>query len=463
MFTTVRSKISLIRIEEGGKMIGKAIISASLLLLIGALSFASGKSEAASGPITLRYYQWFNQGPRGEVIAKDVEEFQKLYPNIKIEPAAITNDAYWDRLAIDIASGVEGDICTIDTGSGMTGYYSQRQGGSFIALDDYIKGYKLPDGTNLETDLLALEFMKRNGKTIAMPYIQYFSPHTGLRKSYLAEAGVKPEELSGTWESFKNAVIKLNHKDASGKIDRYGWSHPSNAEVLSRWWHMHWLWTAGGGIFPKEQPPYTADRLIFNSEENVFAVQYLKDLIAAACPPGEKGVFELLSMFHKGSVATAQMALWALGRNRAGMEPKGSFESDFDFVPFPSAVYKGETRKPVLVAWHNPVAISSLSKHPKEAFAFAAFLHSESAQKRVSLFATPVNKRLLPWFEQTRPIEAKYQKMAMQYELRIVPDMVQWKQLDRIVQESVKTALLGLKTPKEALDWGQQEMQKILK
>ena len=234
-----------------------------LSVLVVSFAFSSGEQDTTGDGITLRYYQWWNiPGIGAENMVPEIEAFESLYPNVKIEAAAITNDAYWDRLTLDIASNVEGDIVHLDS-TGMLGYHRQRQGGAFLALDDYIKGYTLPDGTSLENDIMGLELMKRDGKIIALPYNQLLFANMAIRKSHLEEVGAKPEDLA-TWKGFMDTAVKLTRDvDSDGTIDRFGYGHPKDATPLARWWHLHWLWTAGGGVFPKEQPPYTADRLIW--------------------------------------------------------------------------------------------------------------------------------------------------------------------------------------------------------
>ena len=46
--------------------------------------------------------------------------------------------------------------------------------------------------------------------------------------------------------------------------------------------------------------------------------------------------------------------------------------------------------------------------------------------------------------------------------MRSVPDIIQWNEFDHIIQQSISDALLGTKSVKDALDWGQQEMAKAL-
>ena len=427
-----------------------------VLMLIPAFIFAGGTEEKEE-EIVLTWYQWFDANTHENVLQPTIDEFEALHPNVKIELSAISNDAYWDRLALDIASGVEGDIVTLDTGAGLMGYYSQRPGGAFITLEDYIKGYTLPDGTSLEKDIMLIDSVKAEGKVVALPYIMFSAPMTAYRKGLLEEAGVSPEELA-TWDGYLEAAKKLKQDtNGDGKTDVYGFGHPVFAEVISRWWHMHWLWTAGGGIFPKEEPPFTSDRLIFNSRENIEAVTFLKKMIDEAGPEGQINISELHSMFANNSLATVQIAVWTLANFEAMMD-EAAYNNDLGMVPFPS--YKN--MDPICVSWGNPLAISTNCEHPDIAFDFIAFLHTKEAQKREMVRAAPTNKLVYDDYAQLKPKQAEFIQATQNFEMRIVPDIVQWNQFDHIVQESIKAALLGSKSVEDALNWGQQEMIKVL-
>lgn len=430
-----------------------------VIILISASIFGAGKKEEK---ITLTWYQWFDAKAHKTELLPTIAEFEKLYPNVKVELAAIPNESYWDRLALDIASGVEGDIVTLDTGAGLMGYYSQRPGGAFIPLDDYIKGYVLSDGTRLEQDVMMIDSVKVDGKIVGLPYIMFSAPMTAYRKSILDAAGVKPEELL-TWSGYYNAAKKLTKDvDGDGKIDIYGFGHPAFAETISRWWHMHWLWTAGGGIFPKEEGPFTSDRLMFGSKANVKAIEFLKKMMSETAPSGQKTVSELHSMFANGALATVQIATWTLA-NFEEMLSESEYLNDVGMVPFPAYDLDGGMNDPIYVSWGNPLAISSNSKHPKEAFDFIAFMHSKEAQKLAMRRASPTNKLVYDDFAKIKPKQAEFVQKAQEYEQRIVPDIVQWNQFDRIIQESVKSALLGATSVERAMSQGQEEMIKALR
>ena len=434
-----------------------------LVLAMGLTSFLTAAGEADKGKkVVLTWYQWFDAQTHERELQPTIQAFQELHPNVTVELSAIPNEAYWDRLALDIAGGVEGDIVTLDTGAGLLGYYSQRPEGAFIPLDEYIKGYVLPDGTNLEKDVMMVDSVKIDGNIVALPYIMFNAPMTAYRKSILNEAGVDPNELL-TWENYLNAAKKLKQDtNGDGTVDIFGFGHPVFAEVISRWWHMHWLWTAGGGIFPREQPPYTADRLIFNSKENVAALTFLKKMIDEAGPSGLKTVSELHSMYTNGSLATVQIATWTLA-NFAGMMSENDYMNDVGMIPFPSYdVGGGAVKEPVYVSWGNPLAVSSISDHPDEAFDFIAFMHSKEAQKLAMNRAAPTNRLVYDDFAKLKPKQAEFVQLAQKYEMRNVPDIVQWNQFDHIIQESIKSALSGTASVQDALDRGQNEMVKVL-
>ena len=435
----------------------KALIVLFVALLSLSMVFANGSKEAGEGKITLVWYQWFDAETHEKELKPIIEEFQKIHPNVEVELAAISNETYWDRLALDIASNAEGDIITLDTGAGLESYYAQREGGAFISLDDYIDGYVLEDGTRLEEDVYLIDSVKKNGHVVALPYIMFSAPMTAYSKSALAEAGVDPAMLSSYDTYFEAAKILTVDKNGDGTVDQYGWGHPTFVETLSRWWHMHWLWTAGGGIFPNEEGPYTADRLIFNSEENVKAVEFMKKMLDETAPSGLKTVTDIHAMFANKSVATCQMAVWTLANFQAMMS-EDDYNNDLGMADFPSCGDNG----PVLVSWGNPLAISSNCEHPQEAFEFIAFLHSKYAQKLAMRRAAPTNKLVYDEYAKENPKQAEFIQRAQNFEMRIVPDILQWNEFDHIVQQAISDALLGTKSVKDALDWGQKEMAKAL-
>jgi len=240
---------------------------------------------------------------------------------------------------------------------------------------------------------------------------------------------------------------------------------PSTAEAISRWWHQLWLWTAGGGFFRNEAPPYTAENVIFDCPANLFALEYLVDLKRKAFAPGVRDPFQIQELFYNSSLSMFLGASWAIHMVETNMPPQ-IYEEDVDIFPIPSAYYQGKLRPPVLVAWSTPLAISSRSKHPDTAWEFIAFLNSEEIQREwITRVSSPVNKEVLDssWYKTSFPKIGAFMNLSREFEWRITPNIAQWNEIDKVVQEAVKSAYVEVKSPKEALDWGQAEIVKIMR
>jgi ABC-type glycerol-3-phosphate transport system substrate-binding protein len=150
-----------------------------------------------------------------------------------------------------------------------------------------------------------------------------------------------------------------------------------------------------------------------------------------------------------------QATTWCLANLKAMMN-QDDYENDIGLAYFPN---NGD-KTPVNVTWGNPLAISSNSEHPEEAFKFIAFMHGKYAQSLQT--NVPVNQEARAEYAKKNPYQAKTLDMVLEGELRQVPDIVQWRELDNIVNKSLEDAFLGAKSIKDALDWGQKEMQAVM-
>ena len=429
-----------------GLLLLSVVISVSL--------FAGGSAESGSEVVELTWSHWYTEAEQQRFIMPAIEKFEQENPNIKVTPVYMQNVNYFKQLAVDIAANNEADICTVDTGDGFRAYYNIRKGGAFLPLDERIAGYELSDGTKLEeVDLVYSSQV--DGKTIALPWFTYAAPVTIYRKSLLKEAGVDPADLE-QWDTYYEAVKKLTmDRDNDGKTDVYGFAHQTEGSVLIRWWTLHWFWQLGGGIYPNEEGPYTADRLIWNSDANVEAGEYLLKMIKDASPKGKYTVNDALQLFANGTVATMQATTWCF-ESLENMMKAEDYQDDIGLAYFPSY---GE-KPPITITWGNPVAISSNTKHPDEAFKLIAFLHGEYAQRLLT--RVPVNKVAREQYAKEYPYQAKTLNMVLEDEQRMVPDIVEWRDLVNVIHRSLEDAFLGTKSVKAALDWGQSEMQKIM-
>jgi len=169
-------------------------------------------------------------------------------------------------------------------------------------------------------------------------------------------------------------------------------------------------------------------------------------------------------MFYEGNLSMIPIAVWTVELLQLNMKPEGSYKTDLGLSTFPAVNYEGELRQPVYTVWSNPLAISSRCKHPDIAFEFIAFIHSKEVQRRLSVWCAPVNKAVLSEsYKKDHPQQYEFIEMSQGFETRLVPDISQWNEFDHIIQQAMNAALLGLKSPKEALNWAQSEMAKALR
>lgn len=431
------------------------VIAFAIMVLVTGTLTAAGTNEATNKePVELTWVHWFTQSEQDMFIDPAIRKFEELHPDIKIKTQFYTNKEYFKQLAVDIAIGGEADIVTLDSGDGFSAYYTIRQGGSFTPLGKYLNSYVSKDDTDLG-DVDLLDSYQIDGQIVALPWFTYAAPVTVYRKSLLKEAGIDPTDLA-QWTTYYEAAKKLTRDtDKDGKIDVYGFAHQTEGSTLIRWWTMPWLWQMDGGIFPSENGPYTADRLVWNSDANVQACEYLSKMINECGPKGKYTVIDAYQLFANGNLATMQASSWCFDAYERIMGADYARE-DIGVVQLPS---NGE-RLPVTTTWGNPLAISTNCEHPQEAFEFIAFLHGEFAQNLLPRI--PVNRTARATYAEKHPFQAGALDMVLKSELRSVPDIIQWRELDNIIQKSLENAFLGTMPVKQALDWGQQEMIKTM-
>lgn len=143
-------------------------------------------------------------------------DFNKLYPNITVEPIIMADD-FPTKVKTAIVAGEQVDVIEVNTG-----YFERAAADNiYVALDDYMKR----DGFDIEKEFGGYykQFMV-NGKSYALP--KYLSPAgVWYNKKHFEEAGIPEPTPEWTWDDFFATAKKLTQKDANGKVTRYGAFH----------------------------------------------------------------------------------------------------------------------------------------------------------------------------------------------------------------------------------------------
>ncbi len=171
--------------------------------------FASGQkgetTETSNDPvITLRVAWWTN-----EVRTRITNDIFNLYvsqnPNVVIEPEFAGWGGYWDKLAVQAASGSLTDIIQMDLGGYLPLYVEKEQ---ILDLTPYVKSGLL-DLSNIDQGLI--ESATIDGKLYGVPLGS--SPQAAVvNPRILAEAGLSVPEPGYTWEDYEEMGEKLAAK-----------------------------------------------------------------------------------------------------------------------------------------------------------------------------------------------------------------------------------------------------------
>ncbi|TVY07998.1 ABC transporter substrate-binding protein [Paenibacillus cremeus] len=118
------------------KMIGSTIVAASVLLsavACGPAQEKSAESKDAAAPkqVNLRFV-WWGGDARHKATIEAIEKYQKLNPNVKIEPEYGGFDGYFQKLTTQLAGGTAPDILQIDS---PWLYDFSKQGEFFVDLN----------------------------------------------------------------------------------------------------------------------------------------------------------------------------------------------------------------------------------------------------------------------------------------------------------------------------------------
>ena len=411
-------------------------IIASLLIIIlilgGALAYyVLTPVSTPKKPIVIRFWHAYNP-VEAEKVAKLVEEFMKENPDIKVEMEAIPYGALHDKLITAMAAGTAPDVVRMD----IIWVPEFASIGALLELDEFIER----DNIDLNNFFPGpLETCKWNGHYYGLP-LDTNTRVLFYRKDLFAEAGI--DHPPRTWQELLEFAKKLTKdKDGDGKIDQYGLA------IGGAWpWHFFpFLWQNGGDFLDEDMK-----KCIINSTEGVEALQFLVDLI------------------HKYKVAEYGTDVWrgfALGRYAMMiMGPWGNplvASVDKEVAEEKTGVallFKGKYAASIVGG--EDVVIFRQTKHPEAAWKFVKFLISERFQLEMfEVGQIPVLRSLVPKLS-TDP----YYKVFMEQleTARARTPHPKFAQMKEIIHREVEAALLGLKTPKEALDAIAAEVNKIL-
>lgn len=314
-----------------------------LLIFLGALFCGCTTKESQ---ITIQYSSW---GSKSEInILKPIlDNFEKENPDIKIDFMHIPQN-YFQKLHLLFASNTAPDVVFINN----------------IYLSVYANAGLLEDLTN--TDLInenfykkALDAMTYKGKIYAIPR-DISNLVIFYNKNIFDEKKIKYPDKNTTFNDFLIMSQKLTDKQKG----IFGISFEEDPIF-----YLPYLMSEGGGILSDD-----GNNIIINSKESQKAINFYSDLrnkYHVAPTNSETASLTMAQMFLQGKLAMHLSGRWLVPKYREAAE------FDWDIAPFP----KG-TNGSIVPLDASGWAISSKSKHKKEAMQLVKYLSSkESLQK----------------------------------------------------------------------------------
>ena len=232
-------------------------------------------------------------------------------------------------------------------------------------------------------------------------------------------------------------------------LNGYIWQGGSNEGLTIMW--LNWLWGMGGSVRQDGD-------LVVNTDEGIAALQHAVDLIHEYGVTPESipasSTDQNRQTFQQGN--TIFMRNWPYAV--ALMNEDGSAVKDkFDVAPMPKQEGNPDAQNSCLGGWN--LFMNAASENKEAAQQFASYMASKEAQENMALEHSrlPVRKEMYSdeYFEQAPHLET-FANIVEQTSAR--PATPKYSTFSEIVFSNCNAALVQNKSPEEALNDAQQEI-----
>ena len=384
----------------GTRRVPRRVTALLALAALGLVATAcGGGGDGGSGEaVTLRFVWWGNDD-RARVTEQALDLFERRHPNIKVETSFSEFNAYFQKLATEVAGGSAPDVLQMDYR--YVREYADR--GVLLELDEHA-------GERIKVDRISPALLaggKVNGKLYALPFGQNTQVFVYDPEKWEA-AGVPEPKLGWTWDEFLQSAARVT--EASGGTAN-GVTDFGGADD----WFEVWLRQQG-------KTEYTEDGKLGWTVEDLEQFWGLATRCreSKACTPPNVtaqaggGSAAAESPLVKGQSAgeftydSAAPSFWDLTGKSAGL------------APFPSSGGElGQYAKPSML-----LSIAKRSEHPEEAAMLVDFLLNDAEAGKILGVSRglPANSSIREAVGQA--LEDDAQRAVFEYEKRVEPELV---------------------------------------
>lgn len=387
----------------------------------------AGGDGTVSGEITLLTPIY--EGTDGEKLLEEelLPQFYEQYPDVSVSVDYTTYGTLNEKLTTAVASGLVPDVMMMGVGwvEGFADKGVLRDLSEFgITAESLQESYteQIVRAGMWEDSVYAVPIMLDTRFAVA-------------RKDILAEAGF--DEPPSTWEELREYAIALTEREPDGTLTRAGF------DMLShdlRQMYEVFLFSSGASLFNDD-----VTEPAFNSPEGVEALQFMTDLINEdkvediGFSGSDSQVHPLIN--GRAAMGLAHNNLWLQVQESAP-------ELSDQFVPF---LITGE--QPGMFFGGTLATVSANSEHPEAAAALLEFLSGPEAA-----LAANEQRGNVPALTELLDTDYVQKNPFVQFAMENLEHAQneggppQWIEIRGEFTPAIEAALLGQKTPQEALD-----------
>ncbi|HTW91313.1 MAG TPA: ABC transporter substrate-binding protein [bacterium] len=376
---------------------------------------------------------WHAMGGESEKTLKAmVAEFESTHVNIHVELVGMGN---YDALSQKLMGAVAAKNTPVIAQMYENWTTQLHAGGELVYLDSFVHG---PNGLNAEdlADIYPalLENNTWDGKLLTLPFnksvpVYYYNVPMFTAAGY--------PEFPKTWPEFRAAAIKLTKRDAAGNV--VTWGAAGGTDI---WIFGSMLAQRGGRFLDHED-----GGPLFNSKEGVEALQFQVDMVLKDKVQNTDVGRTPMDDFLVGRMATLTgSSTW-----RATVVDKESFPVGMAPVP--------TWDKSAAIVYGTNIGMfrRATPQQKAAAWTFIKWFTSPEQQVEWSLgtWYVPIHRRSLDdprmkeRLDKTPGLRAAYAQMDCAV---FEPRGLKWLAGRMALVEELEQAMLGAKTPKQALD-----------
>ncbi len=430
--------------------LGRVLVVAACALAIVCIAGA-GSIALAQTRITF-WHVW--DGARLPLIDRLVADFEAKNPDIKVQAELVSQQGLMEKYLTAIAGGTPPDV--IQVNASFFPAFADR--GALVSLEPYI----VRDGLDPSAVFYASEYdaFVWDGQAYGLPLDVSGSYLYFWDKDQFAEAGLDPERPPRTWDELEEFAKKLTVKNPDGSFERIGF----HAAAVSNSPFLVWLYLNSGRMYSDD-----IKEVRFDGAEGIEAMEWIVGLadrlyggynnILPYLGDATDNGWHVTGLFYTGKVASHISGVWHFAQLAANAPNKNYGVA---VLPHNGDNPDAKLCQPVSGGWSYAIPVGA--KNPDAAWKFIKYATAEEgslnfflAQQRPS--ASPV-VNADPRFASDNPHwSAVLETLANREFVPVIPIH---PQILAVIKEMTELAIRGRMSPADAVNWGAQEVQRLL-